>query len=279
MAEKTKERKGKTELDRDFLIGLYERMLLIRRFEEKAAQMYGLRKIGGFLHLYIGQEAVAVGSIAALDLAQRLRAHRLPGPRARHRLRLRPEGPDGRAVRQGHRDLEGQGRVDAPLRRPPPLPGRQRHRRRPHPGRHGGGAEGALPPGEGGGALLLRRRGDPPGLLPREPEHGQDLEAAHPLHLREQPLRHGHRLPPGLLGHRLLGDGRLLRHPGRAGGRHGRAGSLPPDAGHDRAGARGERAGLHRDEDLPLPGALDERPGQVPHQGRAGEATAGRTRC
>ena len=47
-------------------------MLLIRRFEEKSAQMYGLRKIGGFLHLYIGQEAVAVGSIAALDLKKRL---------------------------------------------------------------------------------------------------------------------------------------------------------------------------------------------------------------
>ena len=43
-------------------------MLLIRRFEEKSAQMYGLRKIGGFCHLYIGQEASAVGSIAALDL-------------------------------------------------------------------------------------------------------------------------------------------------------------------------------------------------------------------
>jgi pyruvate dehydrogenase E1 component alpha subunit len=43
-------------------------MLLIRRLEEKAAQMYGLRKIGGFCHLYIGQEAVAVGAIAALDL-------------------------------------------------------------------------------------------------------------------------------------------------------------------------------------------------------------------
>ncbi len=43
-------------------------MLLIRRFEEKAAQMYGLRKIGGFCHLYIGQEAVAVGAISALDL-------------------------------------------------------------------------------------------------------------------------------------------------------------------------------------------------------------------
>jgi pyruvate dehydrogenase E1 component alpha subunit len=43
-------------------------MLLIRRFEEKCAQVYGLRKIGGFCHLYIGQEAVAVGAIAAIDL-------------------------------------------------------------------------------------------------------------------------------------------------------------------------------------------------------------------
>jgi pyruvate dehydrogenase E1 component subunit alpha len=45
-------------------------MVLIRRFEEKAGQMYGLRKIGGFCHLYIGQEAVAVGSILAADLAK-----------------------------------------------------------------------------------------------------------------------------------------------------------------------------------------------------------------
>jgi pyruvate dehydrogenase E1 component alpha subunit len=41
-------------------------MLLIRRFEEKAGEMYSLGKVGGFCHLYIGQEAVAVGSIAAL---------------------------------------------------------------------------------------------------------------------------------------------------------------------------------------------------------------------
>jgi pyruvate dehydrogenase E1 component alpha subunit len=41
-------------------------MLLIRRFEEKAGEAYSLGKIGGFCHLYIGQEAVAVGTIAAL---------------------------------------------------------------------------------------------------------------------------------------------------------------------------------------------------------------------
>jgi pyruvate dehydrogenase E1 component alpha subunit len=45
---------------------LLEQMLLIRRFEEKAAEMYALGKIGGFLHLYIGQEAVAVGAISVL---------------------------------------------------------------------------------------------------------------------------------------------------------------------------------------------------------------------
>jgi pyruvate dehydrogenase E1 component alpha subunit len=41
-------------------------MLLIRRFEEKAAEAYALGKIGGFLHLYIGEEAVAVGATSAL---------------------------------------------------------------------------------------------------------------------------------------------------------------------------------------------------------------------
>ena len=40
---------------------MYQKMLLIRRFEEKAGQLYGMGKIGGFCHLYIGQEAVVVG--------------------------------------------------------------------------------------------------------------------------------------------------------------------------------------------------------------------------
>jgi len=46
--------------------GYLRQMLLIRRFEEKAGEAYSLGKIGGFCHLYIGQEAVAVGTIAAL---------------------------------------------------------------------------------------------------------------------------------------------------------------------------------------------------------------------
>ena len=47
-------------------LSLYRDMLLIRRFEEKAAEMYALGKIGGFCHLYIGEEAVAAGAISTL---------------------------------------------------------------------------------------------------------------------------------------------------------------------------------------------------------------------
>lgn len=57
-----------TAYKKEFLLPLLRQMVLIRRFEEKAAQMYGLRKIGGFCHLYNGQEAVAVGAVRALDL-------------------------------------------------------------------------------------------------------------------------------------------------------------------------------------------------------------------
>ena len=48
------------------LIKFYKDMLLMRRFEEKAGQMYGMGLIGGFCHLYIGQEAVVTGIQAAL---------------------------------------------------------------------------------------------------------------------------------------------------------------------------------------------------------------------
>ena len=47
--------------DLDLLEDMYKKMLLIRRFEEKAGQLYGMGQIGGFCHLYIGQEAVVVG--------------------------------------------------------------------------------------------------------------------------------------------------------------------------------------------------------------------------
>ena len=54
------------DVSKEEMLELYREMLLIRRFEEKAGQMYGMGLIGGFCHLYIGQEAVVVGIQAAL---------------------------------------------------------------------------------------------------------------------------------------------------------------------------------------------------------------------
>jgi pyruvate dehydrogenase E1 component alpha subunit len=51
---------------KDQLVGMLYQMLLGRRFEEKTAEMYALQKIGGFCHLYIGQEAVSVGALSTL---------------------------------------------------------------------------------------------------------------------------------------------------------------------------------------------------------------------
>jgi pyruvate dehydrogenase E1 component alpha subunit len=54
-----------SNISKEDLLGYYREMLLIRRFEEKAGQLYGMGLIGGFCHLYIGQEAVVVGLEAA----------------------------------------------------------------------------------------------------------------------------------------------------------------------------------------------------------------------
>nr|WP_276591778.1 pyruvate dehydrogenase (acetyl-transferring) E1 component subunit alpha [Sphingomicrobium nitratireducens] len=52
------------------MLDFYKQMLLIRRFEERAGQLYGLGLIGGFCHLYIGQEAVAVGLQSAMEVGK-----------------------------------------------------------------------------------------------------------------------------------------------------------------------------------------------------------------
>lgn len=61
------EKQRRYSASKDEMLHFYEQMLLIRRFEERAGQLYGLGLIGGFCHLYIGQEAVAVGLQSALN--------------------------------------------------------------------------------------------------------------------------------------------------------------------------------------------------------------------
>ncbi len=71
----------KSNTSKEELLAFYREMLLIRRFEEKAGQLYGMGLIGGFCHLYIGQEAVVVGlEAAAEDGDKRITSYRDHGP-------------------------------------------------------------------------------------------------------------------------------------------------------------------------------------------------------
>ena len=60
-ANKSKSSKPKFKMKREEALKFYRDMLLIRRFEERAGQLYGMGKTAGFCHLYIGQEAVVTG--------------------------------------------------------------------------------------------------------------------------------------------------------------------------------------------------------------------------
>nr|WP_325250949.1 pyruvate dehydrogenase (acetyl-transferring) E1 component subunit alpha [Amylibacter sp.] len=68
---------SKSNVSAEELLGHYREMLMIRRFEEKAGQLYGMGLIGGFCHLYIGQEAIVVGlEAAAKEGDQRVTSYR-----------------------------------------------------------------------------------------------------------------------------------------------------------------------------------------------------------
>ena len=119
----------------DTMLAAYRTMMLIRRFEEKAGQLYGMGLIGGFCHLYIGQEAVVTGVQMALSdgdqvvTSYRDHGHMLAtgmGTARRH----------GRTHRPPRRLLARQGRLHAHVLPREELLRRPRHRRRPGQHRH-----------------------------------------------------------------------------------------------------------------------------------------------
>jgi len=65
-SSKSKSKKSKPRYPKEQYLKWYEEMQLMRRFEERAGQLYGMQKIKGFCHLYIGQEAVVAGAISAM---------------------------------------------------------------------------------------------------------------------------------------------------------------------------------------------------------------------
>ena len=185
-------------------LAAYRDMLLIRRFEEKAGQLYGMGFIGGFCHLYIGQEAVVIGmQMALIEGDQVITGYRDHG----HMLACGMSPRGVMAELTGRRGGYSHGKGGSMH-----MFSKEKH----FYGGHGiVGAQVSLGTGlafanryreqqQCLARLFRRRRGQPgPGL--RELQHGRALEAAGHLRHREQPLRHGHG------GGALVGRDELLR--------------------------------------------------------------------
>ena len=171
-------------------------MIRIRRFEQKALQILQRgedRRLPPSLH----RPGKRGRRHLLADGRQRSRHHRLSRPRPRARRRHEHERVHGRALRQGHRLLEGQGRLDALLRAGQELLGRPRHRRRPDPARPRPRLRHEIQGPQGRRAVLPGRRRGQPGLLLRVLQHGRALRSAGHLRHREQRLLDGHE--PGAL--------------------------------------------------------------------------------
>ena len=220
-------------MTRDEALAQYRAMLLIRRFEERCAQIYVEGKIGGFLHLYIGQEAVAVAAMSLLRpddyFVTSYRDHGYALARGTDPRPLMAElcGKIGGISRGKGGSMHF---YDVPT------------------GNFGGDGivGGHLPLAAGMGyairlrqteqvrALLLRRRRGQRGRVPRGAQRELALEPARRLRHREQPLRHGHLARPGLVGEGPLPARQRLRHSAARRGRDG-----PPDG--ERSARRGDR--------------------------------------
>ena len=180
------------QLSRDDLKRAYRSMFTIRTFEERVTKEFAQGNIPGFAHVYIGQEASAVGRLLRPDVGG---LHRLDPPRPwpLHRQGLRRPGHDAGDHGQAGRPLRRQGRLHAHRRHVQGHAGRQRHRRRRAADRGRRGADPEAQADRQGGGGVHRRRRLQPGHHLRGPEHGRGAEGAGHLRFREQRLRRAHR--------------------------------------------------------------------------------------
>ena len=202
---------------------LLEQMLLMRRFEEKAAELYTLGKIGGFCHLYIGQEAVAVGALSTLGPDDYiLTSYREHG----HALVRGMDPGEVMAELCGKQSgvSKGKGGSMHLFDKRRGFLGGPRHRRRPDPSCRGGGLCLQVPQAAARHALLFRRGGGQYRIVPRVAEPGGVVEVAGGVHLRKQPFRDGHADRAGFFSLRPLAESLCLQHGARLGGRDGRPG-------------------------------------------------------
>ena len=279
-AAETRKRGGKTRepsVDKQQLLKAYRDMLLIRRFEEKAGQLYGMGLIGGFCHLYIGQEAVVVGMQMALS--RRRRGHHVvPRPRSHAGDRHGAARRDGGTDRPRRRLFARQGRLDAHVQQGEELLRRPRHRRRAGQPRHRAGVQQLVSRQRPRRRHLFRRGRVEPGPDVRKLQPRRADEAAGDLRDREQQIRHGHqrRARVGLA--RPVEERRALGHSRRADRRHGRGGG--EGGGRAGGGALPGRQGAvpDRGEDLSLSRPLDVRSGALSHaRGDPDDAHAARS--
>ena len=170
---------------------LYRDMVLVRRFEERAARAYTEALVGGYCHLNLGEEAAVVGLMAALNptdyLFTNYREHGYALMRG-----IDPKNGYGRAVRSRRRRLQGLGRLDAHVRRHAPAARRVRHRRRPAAAGDRRGARHRLPGRRRGRDVHPRRRHHRYRGLPRVAEHRRPVEPADRVRDHQQRARHGH---------------------------------------------------------------------------------------
>ncbi len=193
-SKKAKSTAAKTAVARDERwLHFYRQMLKIRLFEEEVNQLYLGAKMPGLAHLYIGEEAVAVGVCEALA-PRRLHHQHTSRPWPLHRQRRGAGQNVCRAARQRSRLLPRQRRLHAYRRSRHRQSRRQCHRRRQR--RHGNrrGHVCANARQRSSSSLFFWRRRLGAGTALRSHEHGFTLEAAGHLCLREQPIQRIHAL-------------------------------------------------------------------------------------